>query len=71
VPCKIQINPVNVAEKDQSEYRKEFDYDGQKYTLVPNQILTVPDEVASAWTAHDSEVETVVDEKVQTSEPWV
>lgn len=55
----IRINDATLATYDQDSIRKEYEYDGVKYTLVGTQVLSVPDYIATAWVAHDSTVEVV------------
>jgi hypothetical protein len=35
---------------------KSFQFDGQTYTLGPEEVKTVPDVVATSWVAADAEV---------------
>lgn len=53
----MRIKPAILALKDQSDYRKTYEFDGSVYTLVGIKECSVPEGVASAWAAHDSDVE--------------
>lgn len=57
--AQVQINPtylIQQAGKQPNFGFKEFYYGGVSYTLSGTQINTVPDVVATAWNAADSDV---------------
>lgn len=55
----VQIVPLRVEGMpyfDNKPAKSEFWFDGQSYILHGNQTKAVPENVANAWVAHDSNV---------------
>lgn len=60
----VQIIPQRVEALnyvDKGATSVEFYFDGQHYTLSGNETKSVPDNVANAWVAHDSNLRIVND----------
>ncbi len=64
MPKLVQIIPQRVESlnyKNKGAQTKEFYIDGQHYILTGNETKSVPDFVADAWVAHDSDVRVMND----------
>jgi len=64
MPKLVQIIPQRVESLNyvnKGATSKEFYFDGQHYTLSGNEMKSVPDAVADAWVAHDSNLRIVND----------
>ena len=53
----VRINPATLLTKDASEIVKKYEYDGQVYSVTGVKEVSVPDEVAAGWVAHDTDIE--------------
>ena len=59
ITIKIKSSTTEEPSNSVDNFRKEFHFEGQSYTISGNEIKTLPDEVAMAWLAADNTLEIV------------